>query len=73
MRVELTMLFVFSDGRESFVVTKVFDVEQIGSTEPRRDTDGLEFINDIPASDVLFITFVKFLLILVIMKQQTTF
>jgi len=52
------VLFVLcSDGRESFVVTKVFDVEQIGSTEQRRATDGLEFINDIPASDVDIVYF----------------
>lgn len=42
----------FRDGRESLVVTKVFDVEQVGPVEQKRERNGVEFIYDIPASDV---------------------
>ena len=38
--------------RESFVVTKAFDVQQLQSPQLDNDEDGLNFINDIPADVV---------------------
>ena len=48
------MLFGDRDGRESFVVTKVFDVEQLESDVAATATDDLDFIREIPAAEVWF-------------------
>lgn len=41
----------FSDHRESYVVTKVFDVQQLESNSARPTSDEFNFINDIPANE----------------------
>jgi hypothetical protein len=41
---------VAEDGRESFVVTKVFDVEKLESDAVVSPTDDLDFIRDIPVA-----------------------
>jgi len=40
------------DGRESFVVTKVFDVEHLESDVAVNATDDLDFIREIPVAEV---------------------
>ena len=39
--------------RESFVVTKTFDVEQIDNGDMHMRDDGTLFIDDIPANEVI--------------------
>jgi len=41
------------DGRESFVVTKVFDVEKLELETVVTNSDDLEFIREIPVAEVL--------------------
>jgi len=40
------------DGRESFVVTKVFDVERLDSDVAAKADDDLDFIREIPITEV---------------------
>jgi len=40
------------DGRESFVVTKVFDVERLDSGVAATADDDLDFIREIPVAEV---------------------
>ena len=50
------------DGvRESFVVTKTFDVEQLDTGDMGLADDGTLFIDDIPANEVSSHTAVKYL------------
>jgi len=42
------------DGRESFVVTKVFDVEHLEPDVAATATDDLDFIREIPVAEVWF-------------------
>ena len=46
------ILFCIRDGRESFVVTKVFDVENLESDVTTADNDDLSFICEIPVAEV---------------------
>jgi len=41
------------DGRESFVVTKVFDIENLESEVTASANDDLDFIREIPVAEVL--------------------
>jgi hypothetical protein len=47
------LIYYFRDGRESFVVTKVFDVEQLESDIIVHNGDDLEFMSEIPAVQVI--------------------
>jgi len=40
------------DGRESFIVTKVFDVERLESDVASTAADDLDFIREIPVAEV---------------------
>ena len=46
------MLCLNRDGRESFVVTKVFDVERLDSGVDAAADDDLDFIREIPVAEV---------------------
>jgi len=46
------MLCSNRDGRESFVVTKVFDVERLDSDVAASADDDLDFIREIPVAEV---------------------
>jgi len=52
------------DGRESFVVTKVFDVERLESDLAATPTDDLDFIREIPVAEVrLRLSTISYLLV----------
>jgi len=48
----ITVLCLNSDGRESFVVTKAFDIERLDSDAGGTADDDLDFIREIPVAEV---------------------
>jgi len=48
----VNMMLLNRDGRESFVVTKVFDVERLDSGVSATAEDDLDFIREIPVAEV---------------------
>jgi len=48
----VNVLCAIRDGRESFVVTKVFDVERHDSDVSATADDDLDFVREIPVAEV---------------------
>ena len=50
------LCFADRDGlRESHIMTKTFDVEQLATSPTGPQDDGLNFMNDIPANEVIML------------------